>query len=232
MRFKSWAAAAPPTCKFQLENLMKILHKPVLLVALLVGTTISQAALVSRGGGMVYDTTFNITWLTDWNYAKTSGYHADGAMDWASAKAWADQLVVGGYDDWRLPSAQHSAGGSVCGPAFDCTDSEMGHMFYENWGATRGQDFFTGSDVANLALFSNVQAGPYWTGTEYGPDPGSAWFFYTASSGGFQTYVSKRPPLFAVAVRVGDVPEPQSAALALLGLGALVLTAKRRRPPA
>ncbi len=209
---------------------MKILRTLVLFAALGAGTTIAQAALVARGGGMVYDSTFNITWLADWNYAKTSGYHADGAMDWDSAKAWADNLVVGGYDDWRLPSAQHSAA-TVCGPAFDCTDSEMGHMFYDNWGATRGQDFFNGSDVANLALFSNVQAGPYWTGTEYGPDLNSAWFFYTASTGGFQTYVSKRPPLFAVAVRSGDVPEPHGLALALLGLAALALAGQRRRPP-
>lgn len=209
---------------------MNSLLKLALVATLTAAAASAQAALVNRGGGMVYDSTFNITWLADWNHAKTSGYHADGAMDWDSAKAWADQLVVGGYDDWRLPSAQHSAGGSVCGPAFDCTDSEMGHMFYDNWGATRGQDFFTGSDVANLALFSNVQAGPYWTGTDYAPDPSSAWFFYTASTGGFQTYVSKRPPLFAVAVRSGDVPEPHSLALALLGLTALALAGKRRRP--
>ena len=33
----------------------------------------AQAALVNRGGGMIYDTTRNITWLADMNYAATSG---------------------------------------------------------------------------------------------------------------------------------------------------------------
>ncbi len=208
---------------------MKTLRYLALVATLTAAAANAQAALVNRGGGMVYDTTFNITWLADWNTAKTSGYHADGAMDWDSAKAWADNLVFGGYDDWRLPSAQHSAGASVCGPAFDCTDSEMGHMFYDNWGATRGLDFYTGSNAANLALFSNVQAGPYWTGTDYASDPSSAWFFYTASTGGFQTYVSKRPPLFAVAVRSGDVPEPSSLALALVSLLAMGMLASKSR---
>ena len=34
----------------------------------------AQAALVDRGGGMLYDTVLNITWLQDANYAKTSNY--------------------------------------------------------------------------------------------------------------------------------------------------------------
>ena len=29
-----------------------------------------------------YDTALNITWLADANYAKTSGYDADGLMNW------------------------------------------------------------------------------------------------------------------------------------------------------
>ena len=208
---------------------MTTLRKLALVATMATAASSAHAGLVNRGGGMIYDSTLNITWLADWNYAKTSGHHVDGAMDWSSANDWANNLVFGGFDDWRLPSAQNTDGSGVCGPAFDCSDSEMGHMFYNNWGATRGQDFFNGANAANLALFSNVQAGPYWTGTDYGPDPGSAWFFYTASTGGFQTYVSKRPPLFAVAVRAGDVPEPQTAALALVALAAMVLAGKRRR---
>ena len=37
--------------------------------------------------------------------------------------------------------------------------SEMGHMFYNEFGATAGQSFFAGSNAANLALFTNVQSG-------------------------------------------------------------------------
>ena len=207
---------------------MSVWRNLALAATLAFGAAGTQAGLINRGGGMIYDTTFNITWLADWNYAKTSGYHPDGAMDWAGATAWANSLEFGGFDDWRLPTALNVDGSGVCGPAFDCTGSEMGHMFYDNWGATRGQDFFLGTNTTNLAMFSNVQSGPYWTGTDYGPDADSAWFFYTASTGGFQTYVSKLPPLFAVAVRAGDVvPEPHTIVLALTGL--LLIGARTRR---
>ncbi|MFN0182892.1 MAG: PEP-CTERM sorting domain-containing protein [Aquabacterium sp.] len=207
---------------------MQTLRSLALAASLAAGPLSAQAALIDRGGGMIYDTTLNLTWLADWNYAKTSGYHADGAMNWASANDWANNLVYGGYDDWRLPSALNADASGPCGPAFGCDGSEMGHMFYNNWGVTAGFDFFTGSNAANLAMFKNIQAGPYWYGTEYAPDRDSAWFFYTASSGGFQTYVPKWVPIFAVAVRVGEVPEPQTYALMLIGLGALALARRRR----
>ena len=78
---------------------MKILRNLALAATLMAGAASAQASLVSRGGGMLYDSSFNITWLADWNTAKTSGHHADGAMDWASASDWAQSLVFGGYDD-------------------------------------------------------------------------------------------------------------------------------------
>ena len=64
----------------------------------------AQAALENRGGGMIYDTVNNITWLADMNYAKTSGFDSDGLMTWTDAKAWAENLSFGGFDDWRLPT--------------------------------------------------------------------------------------------------------------------------------
>ena len=52
------------------------MQKPSLILALLAGLTFSGAAqstLIDRGGGLIYDTVFDITWLQDANYAKTSG---------------------------------------------------------------------------------------------------------------------------------------------------------------
>ena len=40
-----------------------------------------------------------MTWLADANYAKTSGYDADGLMDWQSAMDWAANLSY--YDSVR-----------------------------------------------------------------------------------------------------------------------------------
>ena len=41
-----------------------------------------NAALIDRGGGLIYDDVLDITWLQDANYAQTSGYDADGFMNW------------------------------------------------------------------------------------------------------------------------------------------------------
>jgi len=76
-----------------------------------------------------------------------------------------------------------------------------------------------------------VQSYGYWSGTEYAPDPRRALDFGTDA--GYQGRVFLSFPLYAVAVRPGDVaasvPEPQTLALALLALGATVV-ARRRRP--
>ena len=125
-----------------------MLNKKKIIIALatagLLTAGAAQAALVDRGGGMLYDDVLNITWLQDANYAKTSGYDADGLMNWSGAKAWADSLVYGGYSDWRLASNSAVAGE---GPwdynvSFDGTTdlgwniysqkSEMSYMYYVN----------------------------------------------------------------------------------------------------
>jgi hypothetical protein len=41
---------------------------------LALGLTAAAAALVDRGGGLIYDTTLDITWLSDANYAETDLY--------------------------------------------------------------------------------------------------------------------------------------------------------------
>lgn len=105
-----------------------------------------------------YDTALNITWLTDANFAKTSGYTSasngglipgtstyhtggkwtDGGMGWNAANAWAAQLSIGGYDGWRLPTLSGSGYfgcntsyvGTDCGYNVNTSTSEMAHMYY------------------------------------------------------------------------------------------------------
>jgi hypothetical protein len=227
---------------------MKTLKTCVAAVTMVALSGAAQAALIDRGGGLIYDTTRNITWLADMNYAKTSGFDADGLMNWSTATAWADNLVYGGFSDWRLPTLNPAD--TTCSQSFDagggfpkqyygsnCTGGELSGLFvtdlgYNNNGSgliTRGD---TAEQIANLALFSNVQQSTlYWSGTEYAPDPNFAWDF--DPDFGFQSRDgSKGLALHAVAVRPGDVttsvPEPQTLALALLALGATVVARKRR----
>ena len=189
----------------------------------------ANAKLFDRGNGMIYDDVQNITWMSDWHYAQPAN-----GMTWAEAKTWADNLVYGGFgnfpgfDDWRLPSALNPDG-SKCG-AYDCSSSEMGYMFYVNWGAKRNQSYSNGTNTDNLALFKNLQTGPnssyYWTGTEVKPE-GRDWACAFGTGDGFSYCGIKTDRLSAVAVRDGDVPVP--ATLALLGLGLAGIGAARRK---
>ena len=230
--------------------------------ALMVLTGAAQAALINRSGGMIYDSTRNITWLAAMNYARTSGHtgggvlpDGSGAMTWAAANLWANNLVYGGFDDWRLPTLNPSD--TSCSDSFDegapyglqyfgyrCTGGELSGLFVTDLGYNNnGTGLISGDDtaeqIANLALFRNVQSSAYWSGTEYAPDTRDAWGFSTGV--GDQLADRKFLALYAVAVRPGDVadavatpqasvPEPQTLALALLALAAAAGAGRKKRP--
>ncbi len=184
-----------------------------------------------------YDTVLDITWLADANYAQTSGYDADGVMTWDAANTWAANLSftdgVNVYDDWRLPttlqpdaSCGYQSGGVSFG--YNCTGSEMGHLFYSELGGAAGQSILTSADP-DLAKFTNLQANFYWSATEYAPGSVDAWYFRIAS--GDQVANPKSNGFYALAVSPGDVaavPEAQTYALMLAGLGLIGWRARRR----
>jgi hypothetical protein len=155
-------------------------------------------------------------------------------MNWADANTWAEDLVLGGFSDWRLPTilqpdlscGNQSSGGGATG--YNCTGSEMGHLFYSDLGVAAGNPI-TSSTSSNYALFSNVQAGAYWSNVdEYAPAPNLAWFFYAFN--GNQNHNYKYAGIYAWAVRPGDVAAvPLPGAVWLFGSGLMVLLALKRR---
>lgn len=182
------------------------------VLLLLLGITVSaNAALVDNGDGTVTDTDTNLMWLQDANYAVTSGYVA-GGTDWYTATTWADQLIFAGYDDWRLPSAD-----SDCGFSYNCTNSEMGHIYY-----TELSNPAEGPRV-NDGDFYNIQTA-YYTSTGAGPNV--IYGFYTDI--GWQGQLGKTgDDGYAWAVRV--VPEPISSTLFLIGGATLGFRQWRKR---
>ena len=185
--------------------------------------TSANAALIDRGGGLIYDDDRNITWLADGNYVMTSGYDADGLITWSDAVSWAEGLSYGGYYNWRLPNAD-----ADCGVSFNCGNSELGHLFYNELSGTSGSSILTSSDP-DLGLFSNIQSNWYWTGTER--NSSEAWFFdFSGGGGGGQSIGSKGSILMAWAVHDGDIAAvPIPAAFWLFGSGLVGLIGFMRR---
>ena len=75
-----------------------------------------------------------------------------GRMTWWGAMAWAEWLGnegYGGASDWGLWSALNSDGSGPCGAAFNCTDSDLGHLFYTEGGLTAGQSITASTELNN-----------------------------------------------------------------------------------
>lgn len=177
--------------------------------------------LFNRGGGLIYDDELNITWLADANLAASNtfgvpGIGAGGALNWDTAQSWIAAMNTAGYlgySDWRLPATlvpDSSCTDDIAGtiPSTDptglnCTGSEMGQLFYIELGGTAGDYIMTSGDP-DLALFSNIQEGLYWSDTEFAPNPlAGAWHFHYDSS--FQNTFNKLATLFAWPVHDGDI---------------------------
>lgn len=234
---------------------------PLLMSVFLAALSVSaaHAALHDRGGGLIYDDALDVTWLQDANYARTSGYDADGKMSWINAVTWAENLSyfdsVRGvtYTDWRLPKTvdlgvpgcDYGYNGTDCGYNLSVASSELAHLYYIDFDNrafldSRGLQqpgYGLVDDPANPAdesLFRNLQSYSYWSGTSYRGSGGApethAWHF--ATSVGSQNYTSKGTQYHAWAVRDGDVaavPEPQTYALYVAGLGLIAFVARRRQ---
>ena len=170
---------------------------------------IANAALVDNGDGTITDTDRNLMWLQDANYAMTSGYDDDGMMTLSAAMTWADTLFFAGHSDWRLPSSLNSDGSGPCA-GWNCTDSELGHVYYTELGNTAQQGYDTGS--VNVGDFINLPLSHIWTSTTDGANSTLVFDFY----GGQQTWHSDpNAGHWAMAVRV--VPEPISSVLFITG---------------
>lgn len=196
-----------------------------------------------------YDTVLDITWLADANM--------NGAMTWANAKTWAANLSFTNpltnqtYADWRLPSVNPVNGTSFnynfsyngstdAGYNITSPQSEMAHLFsvtlgnpgyFTPEGTVSGCFASSNACLDDVGPFTNFQSHHYWSGTEYAPSPGNVWIFGTNLGGQGGTIIPGEL-YYALAVSPGDiaaVPEAQTWAMLLAGLGLVGVAARRRR---
>lgn len=143
----------------------------VFLMTLMIvfGLTVSaNAILIDRGGGMIYSTDLDVTWLQDANYAMTSGYDDDGLVTWDAAYNWVSNLSYGGFDDWRLPKFD-----PLYNRETTTVQSEMAYLRYVELGPPYGSSSsFDPSPFINLG---DTDEPWYWSGTLN--DPSSVWRF-------------------------------------------------------
>ena len=184
----------------------------------------ARATLIDMGDGTIYDTDLQLSWLQNAN--------TNGLMNWSQANTWADNLVFATFDNWRLPTTLQpdatcsgQSGGDSYG--YNCTGSEMGHLFYTELGGVARTSIAT-THNANYNLFQNVQSDSYWSGTVYAPYIYYVWSFDFYD--GNQLMGIKGNPFYAWAVRPGDVAAvPLPAATWLFGSGLLGLIGVARR---
>ena len=168
-----------------------------------------------------YDTNLDATWYLATNNAQ---------LNWFDAKSWAAGLTAGTFSGWLLPVPDPS-----CKSFYptNCINTQMGELYYTALGNPPG------GPLENTGPFKSLQLSVYWSGTEYAPIPDYAWYFDITTGG--QHARDKNDYLGALALRPGDllvagpvpVPEPETYAMLLAGLGLLaaMLRRRRRQPP-
>ncbi len=219
---------------------------------------IAQAGLENIGtaqiGGagaefnLIYDNDKELVWLD----------YSNSAQGWVGQQAWAAGLsgsltynINPSYvhfewlaDQWRLPSTVDGAGvyGFAGDPynyttGYNLSNSEMGHLFYDELGNDGNVDTAGNSQfgaLANTGLFENLNSGTYWSGNEYtnyifGPtgEMTMAWAFVMAN--GEQNFYGKGMNFYGFAVRSAYAETPEPATMILLGTGLVGLAGSRLR---
>jgi hypothetical protein len=165
------------------------------LVMALVSSAVSAAVpLFERAGGAAYyDSNQDITWLTDANYAATSGTDlyedpTDGFMRRSYAYIWIDNLNAAahlGITTWRMPELIDIENDGYqwypCNEQREHDVGEMGFLYYEILGGVYRVDCDNNPQPHGLTYhgpFINIvedEHEAYWYGTPYVGEQPEGW---------------------------------------------------------
>ncbi len=175
-----------------------------LATAGVLASSVAQAALFDRGGGLIYDDDLNVTWAAN--------PLIDGRKPWADANSWAAGLTYGGLSGWRLP-----------------TPGEFLHLFFAELGGTDGVAITTAHNE-HFDLFHGLPPWNFWSSEPSSWHPGEA--LGVGFNNGRVGQWPKADANGAWAVRTGDVPavpEPEIWTSMLAGIGLLSFMARRKK---
>lgn len=180
-------------------------------------------------------------------------FSREGLTTWEGSMAFVHYLNTikyAGYQTWRLPSANDteipgcnsiaSYGGSDCGYSIRTngatTGSELAELYYSELSALPSRKFNGsyqfGAGIPDTDIFINEErrTRPYWYGTEFSTDRASAWVFHLDE--GYQYKMLKNlfhGNAWVLVDSVSAVPEPETYAMMLAGLGLIAGVARRRK---
>jgi hypothetical protein len=197
----------------------------VTLGVLLVSPTPARAELIDYGGGLIYDTVQDLTWLDPYfaqppheivSRPPCGSFSCDWNYTWPGATEWVGNLSYEGYDDWRLP---HKV----------VRDFFTGDNEYRIMLSQLGWEFI---DVPNAPEVVRVGGhGPFLAELEYYHYWMDHLYTYTtpAAGGGYDFPDDTEDLRNVIAVRNGRPhhPVPEPSTLALFGLAGMVVAAKR-----
>jgi len=187
------------------EKIMKTKLIKIAATALLIASTSAQATLESRLGGLaVYDTETNLTWTAD---ANPNGY-----KNWTEQINFVENLVIDGIDAWQMPTTPEIRG--VLSNISTCMDTTS--YFYcifseekiHNVGIYFLKDSFGIFDDPTSSIDREI-------GALYIPEI-QDWVFIEDNA---NTITAGVWPVYHGDVAAAAIPEPQTYATLLAGLG-------------
>lgn len=166
--------------------------------------------------------------------------NGNGSVSWFGALAFINYLnsiKYAGTSQWRLPTVATSSRGYNTSFNGTVAGDELVELFYSELGSKGAFDIDGNRTVGKYGIsdpdqkFENVRKDNFWTSTEANiPDFDTTWIL--DADDGEQGYSLKNRQYFVWAVspgRIGVVPEPESVAMLLAGLGLVVNVLRRRR---
>lgn len=140
----------------------------------------AQAALVDRGGGLVYDSQADLTWFA-------APALLPGPMNWLDAASFALDFVHAGGADWLLPGTPFVDSGCPTGVGSGCVDSDMGRLFHHLLGGNAGESVFdatgdSADEIAGVAMMPALANTWFWS-RQVGDDGANTAFAFDFGSG-------------------------------------------------